>query len=207
MRKVVLSLLFIALVFTSNAQNELKNEVGFSLSGFNSFGLSAKFESEPNRLWRLGALTFIGNADKTSRDSVALNRRNFRMEFGFGREIRKPITDEFFIYFGVDAIVGFTSTRNEVSIQNEFDLAKDRSIRGGIGIPVGFSYILKDQVNFSIEFVPSFGYQYRNISSSNSDTKKVAHIVTNSFWSTVNTESLKITIAYRFEKRKNRMDK
>ncbi len=208
MRKLVVALMLMISTLLSSAQTEkdFRNEIGFSLKGFNSFGLSAKFEAQQNRFWRLGALTFIGNTDNTSSDTITLKQKDFGFEFGFGKEIRKHITEEFSIHFGVDAIVGFNYRGNRVSAEinsiEAYQDIKEKKASVGIGIPVGFNYVLKNLVNFSIEFEPAFGYRYTDIASGNSKTKKVAHLATNSFWSRVNTESLKITIAYRFEKRK-----
>lgn len=209
MKTIVLCFVALFAIPQLNAQEELRNEVGFSLKGFNSFGLSAKFEAQPNRFWRVDAASFYGNADKNStRDTIELNTKSFGLTVGFGKEIRKELTDNFYLHFGTDAIVGFAISNQEASVFGDFvqtsDESKNRTVNAGIGIPIGFDYILKNIVNFSIEFEPAFSYRYRSISTQNQDMNNPVAIITHSFDANANISALKITVAYRFEKRKNR---
>lgn len=206
MRTLLLVLLFCSTFTFSNAQETIKNEVGFSFSGFNSFGLSAKFQSEANKFWRLGIFANTGSFAKSELDDDQLTRNNVGLNAGFGREIRKPIIDNFYFLYGVDASVGFTYSKNRTSdaATSDFEQSLDRQVRIGIAIPLGFNYILKDAASFSLEFAPGIGYRYSNLANSNSNTNKVANLKTNDFFYNVSTNALRLTVAYRFQKKKNR---
>lgn len=209
MKTIVLCFVALFAITQLNAQEELRNEVGISLKGFNSFGLSAKFEAQPNRFWRVDAGSFFGNSSKTStRDTIELKIQNFGLALGFGKEIRRELTDNFFVHYGAGAKVGFDIRNQSAIVDGDIiqtsDDSKTRSVNAGISIPIGFDYILKNIVNFSLEFVPEFGYRYENLSTQNQDMNNPVGINTHSFYSNANIQSVKITVAYRFEKRKNR---
>lgn len=112
MKKIFFLTAILILSFTAKAQEVTKQkEAGINFQNLSNFGLSFKTGSE-QALWRMNAsLNGHGRTPNTFIDNLERKESSFGYGISLGREMRKPITENFEWRYGIDLFTGFYQTR------------------------------------------------------------------------------------------------
>ena len=173
------------------------NEVGLTFSGLNQFGINYKLEKKNNWYWRFSSLVASGNSENNIFDSVTYKKSDNSIGFSAGIEKRIHINSDFQFKYGFDASAYLNSTKNH-SERND-GKQKIFSIIPGAAVILGFNYLIGEHFLVSAEFAPRVYYRFSKDTSQSGDDDEIIQ-KTNTLGFSANTNSISITIAYRFWK-------
>ena len=138
-----------------------------------------------------------GNSENNIYDSVTYHNSDNRIGFNAGIEKRVHINSDFQFKYGFDAstYLNFTKYHRERNDEKE----KIFSITPGAAVILGFNYLIGEHFLVSAEFAPRVYYRYTKETTQSGDDDEIIE-KTNTLGFSANTNSISITIAYRFWK-------
>ena len=206
MKKILFTLIFSFIFLNSieiiaqDAEQSKKpriNEVGLTFSGLNQFGINYKLEKKNNWYWRFSSLAASGNSVNNKYDSITDHRSDYNIGFNAGIEKRIHINSDFQFRYGFAAstYLNFTKSHRETNDKKE----KIFSIAPGAAVILGFNYLIGEHFLVSAEFAPRVYYRYTKETTQYGDDDEIIEKA-NTLGFSANTNSISITIAYRFWK-------
>lgn len=206
MKKILFTLIFSFIFLNSfeiiaqDAEQSRKpriNEVGLTFSGLNQFGINYKLEKKNNWYWRFSSLVASGNSENNTYDSVTYHNSDNNIGFSAGIEKRIHINSDFQFKYGFGASTYLSFTKNDQDFRDRKQ--KIFSIAPGASVILGFNYLIGEHFLVSAEFAPRVYYRFRKETSQSGDDDEIIQ-KTNTLGFSANTNSISITIAYRFWK-------
>jgi hypothetical protein len=206
MKKIALLnfILLIALplsVFTQEQQPVRKHEIGFTLSSLNNFGVIYK-TGRSNTLLRASLLALNlaeNNAWGRSVDSLDKKGSNYGASVQAGFEHRINLVQNLQFLWGIEGGCGYSYSKSKNQSRNNTSEISGWAVAPRIAFILGACYTVKEALVISVEISPYFGYLYSKENQSTTNGNSTV-ITQSNFTYGLNSNSARITIAYRFGK-------
>jgi len=185
---------------TSAQENSGKvSELGLVFTNLNSFGLRYKYGNKKT-LFRITSVVLNGANTSKNIDASSINgastsisgtpSSNIGFGLNIGFEIRKPINENLFLFYGIDLINSFTqSNTNTVSpstysynftdtnnvqrtlstLVNNTSSSTSINLSSGLGFVVGMTYKVNTFFSISAELVPTISYTYASANTASTN--------------------------------------
>ncbi len=200
MKKTITVFMCLAMPFLMMAQEKTKQqEVGLVFNDLNNFGISYKFGDE-SVLTRLTLLTTSGSVStrkQTMPNHEEGKSNHFGITFRGGEERRKPIAEKLEFRYGLDLMLSFSSTKEENN-QGNIDHLRWRSFTPGVNFVLGFNYLISDQIILGAEIAPYVQYSITNRTYTDNNEDQEIKEKSTSFNYGLSSQSVFVTLAYRF---------
>lgn len=161
MKKPLLIFIFSLIACTAMAQQEERiKEVGLVFRNLDSFGLTYKTGSQ-RTLWRFNTLVLSGNVLNEGSSSTETSQKSSSFGLSFGKEFRKPISDNLQLRYGADLDFRYTYTRSEYNNEStgERERLTQRSMyQPGFNLVLGLNYLVSSNIVIGVELLPGFTY-------------------------------------------------
>ena len=147
-----LSIIFFFLLFSEDAYSQNNNrisEIGIRTGDLTDIDFIYKKQKQDDVYSRIRILSGNLNINELSKFNGS-----FSMGLGVGREKRNPVSDKLYFVTGAE-FIGFFST----SIAND---KMKFSLTPGMGIVLGFSYLVNDNFIVGIETIPTASFKLSN---------------------------------------------
>jgi hypothetical protein len=202
MKKLILSLLAFAIVFSISAQEKIKQkEIGVGFQSLDNFALIYKFGHQKS-MWRL--MSAYGGINSSKSEVSDLEDKDIYTSFGvsFGKQFHSYINNDFRFIYGIDINFVYSSSK---SIQQELEYDYERKMKAyapGLDVVLGFNYNISENFVIGLELLPGINYsiseiEYKNANNGTKDYTQKA----NQFYANARTSSALLTLAYRFGKK------
>ena len=175
------------------------NEIGFTFSNLNNYGISYKHGNGTTFLRLTGlSLSFNkSNMQNPKSDTLFYSTNNQGFGFSIGFEKRKPVSDKLGFYYGVDLLASYFYSKYNDKRSNYYynGVQSNWSVTPGLGIVLGVYYKASDRFSVSAEIVPSVRYSFGKSTEmdggvENNYTQKALNVG-------LSNSGANVTIAYR----------
>ena len=195
MKKLVMILACLTLSYFSMAQEKVKQkEAGLVFSDLDNFGLTYRVGTNKS-MWRFSTLFFDGYTSDNMRDTISNSSGGAGIGFSVGKEYRKIIADKLELRLGGDVSFSYRKTSREYHDSKTVD----RYYTPGVYFVFGFNYIVKENLIFGVELLPSVKYSSAT-SVKKSTTEGIDDYTTTqkSLSYGFSNNSVQLSVAYRF---------
>lgn len=181
---------------------ENQKEAGLTFRSLNGFGFTYRTGTN-EALWRFSSVFLSGNNQKNESDSLVSEIKDFTFGLQLGREIRKPLSDNFELRYGLDLALRYSTRSNDfddLSISDYDRFTEDKLYSAGINLILGINYKISENFIGGVEVSPDIYYQtgkrYESIYYINDGDEIVYDI--SGFNYGFSSSSVLLSIVYRF---------
>lgn len=196
--KTIISLILLFSLSISFAQEVQKvKELGITFEDFYGFGITYRFGHE-NAVWRVNAINSNNSSFTNDQDLYSTTNNGINLGASIGREIRKPLRDNFELRYGVD--VGFSYSKFENKLNDGTLNRKDTrtTYTPNVGLVLGFNY-LTPQIIIGAELTPSLGYTTTEVINKDYNSGSRDESLGYGYSTNFSSLSALISVAYRLK--------
>jgi len=195
------AVLLTSVAFSQTSSSSAVNEVGFTFSSLNNFGLTYRTGTQ-QAVWRFTTLASSVGSTEQDAPTQTLSTDAFSFDLAAGRELRRPITEKFEFRFGGDLGLRFSrfETETDDKVGNLDTSSEENLVTPRFNLVLGFNYVFASKIVMGAEILPQVSYTTgtRKERSPNLNNGAERETDISNFQFLLTNSSVLHSIAYRF---------
>jgi hypothetical protein len=168
MKKIIYLILLMSFYTLSSEAQSKKHDIGLNYGGPRLFGIRYRGGNDKTLL-RI-TLSNLGGLYQHQKEPMANNKSTSNgLGLSVGIERRRLIRNNLYFYYGPEFINSIDGNTDKNIMYNREN--RDLDFRTGLGCNLGFVYLINEDINISVEAVPSVWYSVHKSATIENGTK------------------------------------